>query len=85
MTVVIMCLSVVINLVPVKLEAAGSYKAKVLNGPLDVRSDADGKSKIIGSVAKGETVTVTEDAFGWSKIKSGKLTGWIAGYYLKKR
>ncbi|MBJ6363828.1 N-acetylmuramoyl-L-alanine amidase [Paenibacillus sp. GCM10012307] len=84
MTVVVMCLSVLINLVPAELTAAGSYTAKVLNGPLSVRSDADGKSKVVGSIAKSETVTVTADAFGWSKVKTGNLTGWVAGYYLKK-
>lgn len=80
----IMCVMMIWSMMPVWAEPSGSYTAKVLNGPLDVRRDADAKSKIVGSVDKGDTVSVLDEAFGWSKINKDKVTGWVAGYYLKK-
>lgn len=80
----VICMMMIWSIIPAWAEPTGSYNAKVLNGPLNVRSEADAKSKIVGSVDKGDTVSVLDEAFGWSKINKGKVTGWVAGYYLRQ-
>lgn len=52
---------------------------------LQVRSKGSFDGKVIGSVSKGETYKMLEEANNWVKIelRSGK-TGWVAGWYLEK-
>lgn len=52
---------------------------------LQVRSKGSLNGKVIGTVSKGETYKMLEEANNWVKIElpSGK-TGWVAGWYLDK-
>ncbi|QWU15547.1 N-acetylmuramoyl-L-alanine amidase [Paenibacillus sophorae] len=63
---------------------ADSYTAKVYTTSLNVRSEPAGGAAVTGSVKGGSLVTVSEEQHGWLKIRSGSMTGWVAGYYLKK-
>lgn len=63
---------------------ADSYSAKVYASSLNVRSEPAAGAEIAGSVPGGTVVTVMDEQHGWLKIRSGRLTGWVAGYYLKK-
>ncbi|MDT3427636.1 N-acetylmuramoyl-L-alanine amidase [Paenibacillus forsythiae] len=63
---------------------ADSYTAKVFAASLNVRSEPAGSAEIKGSVKSGALVAVTDEQHGWLKIRTGNLTGWVAGYYLKK-
>lgn len=63
---------------------ADSYTAKVYASSLNVRSEPAASSAITGSLKSGAVVTVTDEQHGWLKIRQGSLTGWVAGYYLKR-
>ncbi|MBY9079148.1 N-acetylmuramoyl-L-alanine amidase [Paenibacillus sp. HN-1] len=63
---------------------ADSYTAKVYASSLNVRSEPAAGSAITGSLQSGAVVTVTDEQHGWLKIRKGSLTGWVAGYYLKR-
>jgi N-acetylmuramoyl-L-alanine amidase len=64
--------------------AAASDKYKVIADSLRVRSEPTLKASVIGSLKSGDVVAVTKESHGWLQVKSGKLSGWVAGYYLKK-
>ncbi|MFD1775271.1 N-acetylmuramoyl-L-alanine amidase [Paenibacillus rhizophilus] len=63
---------------------ADGYTAKVYATSLKVRSEPASAAAVKGSVKGGSIVTVTEEQHGWAKISAGNMTGWVAGYYLKK-
>ncbi|WP_169091788.1 SH3 domain-containing protein, partial [Paenibacillus sp. PL91] len=42
------------------------------------------KSSIVGALKNREMVTVSNEEHGWLRIKSDRVSGWAAGYYLKK-
>ncbi|AIQ49450.1 hypothetical protein R70723_28880 [Paenibacillus sp. FSL R7-0273] len=65
-------------------DALASYTAKVYASSLTVRSEPAAGASAVGSLKNGATVTVTDEQHGWMKVRSGSLTGWVAGYYLKK-
>jgi N-acetylmuramoyl-L-alanine amidase len=64
--------------------AAGSYNAQVYASSLNVRNEPAKNATVVGSIKNGAKVTVTDEQHGWSKIKAGSISGWVAGYYLKK-
>ncbi len=64
--------------------AAASDKYKVIADSLRVRSEPSLKASVVGSLNSGDVVAVSKESHGWLQVKSGKLTGWVAGYYLKK-
>jgi N-acetylmuramoyl-L-alanine amidase len=64
--------------------AADAYTAKVYASSLNVRSEPAANASITGSLSSGALVTVTDEQHGWLKIRSGSLSGWVAGYYLKR-
>jgi len=66
------------------VQAADANKAKVLASLLNVRSEPDQKSKIVGTVARDTLVSYSQESYGWIKISSGRVSGWVAGYYLQK-
>lgn len=70
--------------IPNRAEASGSYTAKVYTESLNVRSESSLESSIVGTLKNGEMVTVTKEEYGWLRIKSDRVSGWAAGYYLKK-
>lgn len=65
-------------------DALATYTAKVYASSLTVRSEPAAGASAVGSLKNGATVTVTDEQHGWMKVRSGSLTGWVAGYYLKK-
>lgn len=65
-------------------DALASYTAKVYASSLTVRSEPAAGASAVGSLKNGTTVTVTDEQHGWMKVRAGSLTGWVAGYYLKK-
>lgn len=70
--------------IPNRAEASGSYTAKVYTDSLNVRSEPSLESSIVGALKKHEMVTVSNEEHGWLRIKSDRVSGWAAGYYLKK-
>ncbi|NQX48564.1 N-acetylmuramoyl-L-alanine amidase [Paenibacillus tritici] len=64
--------------------AASGYTAKVYANSLNVRSEPAASATITGTLAGGALVTVTEDQHGWLKVRAGSVSGWVAGYYLKR-
>lgn len=64
--------------------AADAYTAKVYANSLNVRSEPAASAAITGSLAGGAVVTVTDEQHGWLKVRAGSVSGWVAGYYLKR-
>ncbi|WP_256700704.1 N-acetylmuramoyl-L-alanine amidase [Paenibacillus sp. P46E] len=66
------------------VHAAGTYTAKVYASSLNVRSEPAASASVTGSLKSGALVTVTEEQHGWLKVRAGSVSGWVAGYYLKR-
>ncbi|MEK4513752.1 N-acetylmuramoyl-L-alanine amidase [Paenibacillus sp. FSL H8-0122] len=64
--------------------ASTAYSAKVYASSLNVRSEPAASAAVTGTLAGGATVTVTEEQHGWLKVRAGSVSGWVAGYYLKR-
>lgn len=80
-------LSVLVGVVwcePIKAEAKGEYTAKVYGNSINVRDEPSLDGKVTGSLNNGDLVTVSEEKHGWLKVRNSKVSGWAAGYYLKK-
>jgi N-acetylmuramoyl-L-alanine amidase len=73
-----------IGYIPSQAEASGSYLAKVYTDSLNVRSEPSNEASIVGVLNNKDTVTVSNEKYGWLYIKTGKVSGWVAGQYLKK-
>ncbi|AJY76168.1 N-acetylmuramoyl-L-alanine amidase [Paenibacillus beijingensis] len=66
-------------------EAAGSSGVyRVAADSLNVREEPDGKARVVGVLKARTIVRVSDDQYGWVKVKAGETTGWAAGHYLKK-
>lgn len=61
---------------------AASKTAKVTASSLHIREKPKTTAKSLGLIKKGKEVTVSSQQSGWSKIKYGKLTGWVSSTYL---
>ncbi|MEC0168209.1 N-acetylmuramoyl-L-alanine amidase [Paenibacillus graminis] len=69
---------------PETAHAAGAYTAKVYASSLNVRSEPAAGASVTGSLKSGALVTVTDGQHGWLKVRAGSVSGWVAGYYLKR-
>jgi N-acetylmuramoyl-L-alanine amidase len=69
---------------PAHAKANDSYIAKVFADSLNVRSEPSSAASIQGAFKNGDLVTVSDERHGWLKVKGGRISGWAAGYYLKK-
>ncbi|MBW7476957.1 N-acetylmuramoyl-L-alanine amidase [Paenibacillus oenotherae] len=69
---------------PDKAAASGEYTAKVFGSSINVRSEPSIEASVVGSLQNGDLVTVSSEEHGWLKVTKGKVSGWAAGYYLKK-
>lgn len=49
---------------------------------LKVRAEANSSSKGVGSVGRGDTVSVTELGTDWCKVWTGRNEGWVQAKYL---
>ncbi|MFJ7639455.1 SH3 domain-containing protein [Peribacillus sp. NPDC097225] len=61
---------------------AASKTAKVTASSLHIREQPKTTAKSLGLIKKGKEVTISSQKSGWSKIKYGKLTGWVSTTYL---
>ncbi|KAA8998795.1 SH3 domain-containing protein [Paenibacillus spiritus] len=68
----------------VPAEAGAAYTAKVYTSSLPVLKEPAAGAAAKGYLKSGAVVTVTDEQHGWAKVSSGSLSGWVAGYYLKK-
>ena len=57
--------------------------AKVIATSLNVRSGASAKDKVVGSVKKGDTLTVISVSGKWAKVSYKKVTGYVHTDYIK--
>lgn len=64
--------------------AFSAYSAKVYASSLNVRSEPAASAAVSGNLAGGAIVTVTDEQHGWLKVRAGSVSGWVAGYYLKR-
>lgn len=55
----------------------------VTSTTLNVRSGAGTSYSKVGTLAKGTKVTLLKKSGSWYQIKSGSITGWVSGDYLK--
>lgn len=61
------------------------YQAKVNTTAMNIRSEPSLQASVVGQLKSGDIVTVTdEESDGWVQIKKNKITGWAAGYLLRK-
>ncbi|GAA3411145.1 N-acetylmuramoyl-L-alanine amidase [Paenibacillus hodogayensis] len=63
---------------------ADSFSARVATDSLIIRAEPAARGAVVGSLSKGAVVSVSTESYGWAKVQSGKLTGWVAGHYLVK-
>jgi uncharacterized protein YgiM (DUF1202 family) len=48
---------------------------------LNVRAKASASSRVVGKMAKGDVATIVKTGKKWTKIKSGKVTGYVRNKY----
>ncbi|WP_282942175.1 N-acetylmuramoyl-L-alanine amidase [Paenibacillus sp. RC67] len=72
-----------IGMPPMNAEAAASPNAIVMAASLNVRSKPEMQSPIVGSLKQNTVVVISQESYGWIKIKAGNTSGWVAGQYLK--
>jgi N-acetylmuramoyl-L-alanine amidase len=64
--------------------SADTYSAKVGADMLNIRAEPAGDATIIGTLGRGDVITVSDESYGWAKVKVGGKTGWVAAHYLVK-
>lgn len=48
-----------------------------------IRQEAHTAAKVLGTANKGDTLTLLDDdGWGWSKVKTGNVTGWMYNAYV---
>ena len=62
-------------------EWRGKVMAKVEDS-VSIRAEASKDSEVLGKLYKGCAGSILEEADGWTKIESGKVTGWVSNDYL---
>ena len=62
--------------------APATKTGKVTASSLRVR-ETPVNGTVVGKLAKGTAVTVTEEKDGWYKVTAGTLTGWVSGEYVE--
>jgi uncharacterized protein YraI len=51
---------------------------------VNIRSGASTESEILGGLYRGQTITAISSSHGWTKIKFGGSTAYVASRYLTK-
>ncbi|UOY93143.1 SH3 domain-containing protein [Ectobacillus sp. JY-23] len=64
--------------------AFASYEGKVTASALNVRVGIGTSHKIVGKLAKGTVVQVSNSASGWLYVTAGNIKGWVSGQYVLK-
>ncbi|RFU65082.1 N-acetylmuramoyl-L-alanine amidase [Peribacillus glennii] len=81
LVLVTVILMLALSIMPSSSEAATIQK-KVNVDVLNMRSGQGTSYKVIYQLKKGQTVNVTQQQDGWSKVTYGTRTGWVASKYL---
>lgn len=63
-------------------QAFAASQAKVNAGYLNIREKPTTSSKATGYFKRGQVVDITQQQKGWSKVSSGKQSGWVSSSYL---
>ena len=65
-------------------EAPGepAVAASIVDGTVNVRTEADEASETAGVLKKGAGGVVLERSDGWTRIQSGSFTGWVSDSWL---
>lgn len=58
------------------------YTGRVTADVLNIRTAATSTSSAVGSVERGESVTVTGFETGWYAVTAGSLSGYVSGDYI---
>jgi len=66
-------------------EEVGKRIATVTTETLRVRRDADIESDILGLIAQGEELTVTDETEGWVQVSVEAGDGWVSTDYVELR
>ena len=66
----------------VKKEVKTSFKAKVINGTLNVRSEPSFNGKILKKLTDGTIIMLEEDKNGWSKLATEE--GYVKTEFTQK-
>lgn len=56
--------------------------ASIVDGTVNVRTEADEASETAGVLKKGAGGVVLERSDGWTRIRSGSFTGWVSDSWL---
>ncbi|WP_409302705.1 SH3 domain-containing protein [Peribacillus sp. SCS-155] len=65
-------------------QAFAAVQFKVNASALNVRENPNTTAKIIGTFAKGQSISGLQDLGGWTKVNVGSKTGWVMSKYLSK-
>ena len=65
-----------------KSSSFNPYKIRVTATQLNIRKNASLTSKIVGTLNKGDNVTIVEEKDGWGKLENNK--GWICLSWTRK-
>jgi len=66
----------------IKIPITSNYVAPKVQEFMNVRKEASTDSEIIGKLRKGSYAKIVERLDGWTKIESGKVTGYVNNDYL---
>jgi uncharacterized protein YgiM (DUF1202 family) len=79
---VLIAIGVILSLIwPQSASATTQMTATV---GVNIRSGASTKSEILGGLYRGQTITAISSSHGWTKIKFGGSTAYVASRYLAK-
>ncbi|WP_142289544.1 SH3 domain-containing protein [Gottfriedia luciferensis] len=68
----------------IKTVEAATINGTVTATVLNMRSGPGTSYKIVGTLKKGNSVTITGTSGNWFKITSGTKSGWVSSSYIKK-
>ena len=66
----------------IQIPVTSNYVAPKVQEFMNVREEASTDSEIIGKLRKGSYAKIVERLDGWTKIESGKVTGYVNNEYL---
>lgn len=67
---------------PEAAEEEPAVAASIVDGTVNVRTEADESSETAGVLKKGTGGVVLERSDGWTRIQSGSFTGWVSDSWL---
>ncbi len=68
---------------PAEVAALNGPALRVTSGGLNVRSDADKRSRLVGALGRGDLVYVIEERGSWRLVETGNgIRGWVSAKYL---